>query len=216
MAEAVEHGTLIRVLDWTYDRAVNGVPGLASAESLAEEYLRHGGTLHDQVSRLIRWQNTKAAASGFLYGLGGVLTLPVTIPANITSVMYMQVRMIAAIAHMGGHDLRDDRVRTLVYACLCGNAAKDVVKELGIKIGTRLTEQAIRNISKETIIRVNQAVGFRLLTRFGQTGAINLGKAVPVVGGLISASFDTASTHLVGTIARRTFIPDPHPELLRG
>ena len=28
--------------------------------------------------------------------------MPVTVPVNISSVMYVQVRMIAAIAYMGG------------------------------------------------------------------------------------------------------------------
>ena len=32
-------------------------------------------------------------------------------------------------------------------------------------------------------ITMNKAVGFRLLTKFGQTGLVNLGKAIPLVGG---------------------------------
>ena len=51
---------------------------------------------------LIRWQNAKCATSGFIAGLGGSITLPVSIPANISSVLYIQIRMIAAIAYMGG------------------------------------------------------------------------------------------------------------------
>jgi hypothetical protein len=42
--------------------------------------------------------------------------------------------MIAAIAHMGGHDPKDDRVKTLVCASLCGNAAKDFIKEVEIRV----------------------------------------------------------------------------------
>ncbi|WP_308617208.1 EcsC family protein [Massilia arenae] len=162
--------------------------------------------MEDRVNSLIRWQNTKAGTSGFLSGLGGVMLMPVTIPANISSVMYVQVRMIAAIAKMGGHDLKDDRVKTLVYACLCGNAAKDIVKDVGIKIGTRLTEQAIKSISKEVIVKINQAVGFRLVTKFGEKGLINLGKAIPLFGGIVGATFDSVATNAIGNIARETFI----------
>ena len=64
--------------------------------------------------------------------------MPVAIPANITSVLYVQIRMIAAIAHLGGHDIRSDQVQTLVYACMCGKAATDVVKGTGIMLGTKL------------------------------------------------------------------------------
>lgn len=196
----------MQALDWAYDKAVAGVPGLDSADEMAQDYLKGDGSLEDRVNALIRWQNTKAGTSGFLSGLGGIMLMPVTIPANISSVMYVQVRMIAAIARMGGYDLKDDRVKTLVYACLCGNAAKDIVKDVGIKIGTRLTEQAIRSISREVIVKINQAVGFRLVTKFGEKGLINLGKAIPLFGGIVGATFDSVTTNAIGNIARETFI----------
>ncbi|MGO2174028.1 MAG: EcsC family protein, partial [Staphylococcus equorum] len=71
--------------------------------------------------------------SGFLTGLGGMITLPVALPANITSVVYVQMRMIAAIAHIRGYDLKDDEVKTLVYLCLTGQTAGDILKDVGVK-----------------------------------------------------------------------------------
>lgn len=206
MSKALTHGKIMQALDWAYDKALNGIPGVDTADEMAANYLSGNGTLEEKVNSLIRWQNTKAGTSGFLSGLGGVVLMPVTIPANITSVIYVQVRMIAAIARMGGHDLHDDRVKTLVYTCLCGNAAKDVLKEIGIKVGTKLTEQAVKNISGAVITKINQAVGFRLLTKFGQTGAINIGKAIPFVGGIVGATFDSVATNTIGNVARDTFI----------
>ena len=197
---------MMQVLDWSYDKAVNGVAGLDSARELAESYLSESGSLEDQVNSLIRWQNTKAGTSGFLTGLGGLVTMPVSIPANITSVMYVQIRMIAAIAHMGGHDLSNDKVKSLVYACLAGNAAKDILKDVGIVVGTKLTTSMIKSISGKTIAEINKKVGFRLLTKFGSKGAINMGKMVPLVGGVIGAAFDSVSTNTIGNIARDTFI----------
>jgi hypothetical protein len=204
--EKLDQGMIMQTLDWAYDKAVNGLPGFDSAEEMANDYLAKGGSLIDKANSLIRWQNTKAATTGFLTGLGGIIVLPVAIPANIATVMYVQIRMIAAIAHMGGYDLRDDRVKTLVYTCLCGNAAKDIAKEFGIKLGTKLTQSAIQKISGQVITKINQAVGFRLLTKFGQTGVINLGKAVPLVGGVIGGTVDGLSTNIIGNIARDTFI----------
>ena len=198
----------MQALDWAYEKAVNGVSGLDSASELAESYMNKGGTLTDQSNSLIRWQNTKAGTSGFITGLGGIITMPVTIPANITSVLYVQIRMIAAIAHIGGHDLNDDRVKSLVYACLAGNAAKDILKDIGIVVGTKLTTNAIKNISGKTIIAINKKVGFRLLTKFGEKGVINLGKAVPIIGGVIGATFDSIGTNVGGNVARDTFIQE--------
>jgi hypothetical protein len=124
VANDLTESKMMQVLDWAYDKAVNGVAGLDSASELAADYMSQGGSRIEQANSLIRWQNTKAATSGFISGLGGVITMPVAIPANIASVMYVQIRMIAAIAYMGGHNLKNDRVKSLVYACLTGNAAK--------------------------------------------------------------------------------------------
>ena len=132
--------------------------------------------------------------------------MPVTIPVNLASVIYVQIRMIAAIAHIGGYDLKDDRVKTLVYACMAGNGAKDILKDVGIVIGRKMTTQAIKNISGKTITAINQKVGFRLLTKFGEKGAINLGKMIPLIGGFIGGTFDSVTTNTIGNIARNTFI----------
>lgn len=206
VANDLTHGKVMQALDWAYDKAVNGVPGLDSAGEMADEYLAGNGTLEEKINSLIRWQNTKAGTSGFITGLGGILTMPVTIPANIASVMYVQIRMIAAIAKMCGQDLRSDRVRTLVYACLAGEAAKDILKDAGILVGTKLAMSAIKNISTKTITTINQRVGFRLLTKFGEKGVVNLVKIVPFVGGVVGGTVDAVTTNLIGNFARNTFI----------
>lgn len=158
------------------------------------------------MNSLIRWQNTKAGTSGFITGLGGLLTLPLTLPANITSVLYVQIRMVAAIAIMGGYDVKDDRVRSIVYSCIAASSAAEVAKNFGIKLGNKLAMQGIKKISGETLKKINQAVGFRLLTKFGQKGFVNLGKTIPFIGGIVGATFDVVATNTVGNVARNTFI----------
>jgi uncharacterized protein (DUF697 family) len=204
--EKLSENVIMRTLDYAYDKAVNGVPGLDSAQEMAEDYKAKGGKKIDMANSLIRWQNTKAGTSGFLTGLPGVIAMPITIPANIASVLYVQVRMIAALAHLGGHDVKDDKVKSLVYLCLAGNGAKDIVKDLGIVIGKKVATQSVKNISGKTITAINQKVGFRLLTKFGEKGAINIGKAIPLLGGVIGGTFDIFTTNAIGNIARNTFI----------
>jgi len=203
----MNEGLIMKTLDFCYDKAINGVAGFDSASEMAESYLVKGGEKRDMANSLIRWQNTKAGTSGFLSGLPGVIAMPVTIPANLASVMYVQIRMIAAIAHLGGYDLKDDKVKTLVYACMAGNGAKDILKDVGIVIGKKMTTQLLKNVSGKTITAINQKVGFRLLTKFGEKGAINLGKAIPLIGGIIGGTFDTVTTNTIGNIARNTFVP---------
>lgn len=197
---------IIKALDYSYNKAIDGLPGLDTSEELAQNYLIGDGTLEDKAKRLVKWQMAKAGTSGFITGIGGLITMPVAIPANITSVMYVQVRMIASIAVMGGYDIRSDQVKSLVYMCLCGSAVTDIVKDVGINVGTKLSITAINKISGATLTKINQAVGFRLLTKFGQTGVINLGKSIPFVGGIIGGTVDGVSTKTIGNIAINTFL----------
>ena len=197
---------MTKLLNWSYEKAVNGLPGMGTAEELARDYMKGGGNIIDQVNSLIRWQNTKCATSGFLTGVGGLITLPVAIPANISSVIYVQLRMIAAIAYMGGHDLRNDRVKTMAFACLCGSSLKDLLKDVGVQVGKQISITLIKRIPIEIIKEINKMVGVRLVTKFGQKGLINLGKAVPIVGGVIGGAIDGYSTNVIGDVAREVFI----------
>ncbi|WP_034889646.1 EcsC family protein [Gillisia sp. Hel_I_29] len=205
-SKKIDQGMIMKALDYAYDKAINGIPGFDSAQEMAENYMSNCNDQNKNCDSLIRWQNTKAGTSGFLTGLGGLITMPVAIPANLASVMYVQIRMIAAIAYMGGHDLRDDRVKSLVFVCMAGNGAKDILKDIGIVVGQKLTQRMISNISGKTISAINQKLGFRLLTKFGQKGAINLGRAVPLIGGIIGLTFDSVTTNIIGNTARRTFV----------
>ncbi|MCY9664904.1 EcsC family protein [Paenibacillus alginolyticus] len=208
---SMENGleSISKVLEWAYEKAVTGgIPGTDSAYEMADEYMKQEGTLTDRVNSLIRWQNAKCATSGFITGLGGLITLPVTVPANVSSVIYIQLRMIAAIAIMGGHDIKDDKVKTLVFACLCGNSMVDVLKDVGIQVGKKLAEQALKNLSYEVIKKINAAVGFRLVTKFSQAGLVNLSKVIPLVGGMVSGTIDGISCNIIGNAARDTFIQE--------
>ena len=202
----ITESTMQRALNFAYKKAVNGVIGLDSAEELAKSYMNNNDSKIEQANSLIRWQNTKAGTSGFLTGLGGLILMPVTLPANITSVLYVQIRMIASIAHIAGYDVKDDKVKTLIFTCLVGNSAKELLKDVGIQVGKKVATNAIKNISGKVITQINQKVGFRLVTKFGEKGVINLGKAIPLLGGLIGGTVDVVSTNTVGNTARDIFI----------
>ncbi len=209
----LDRNMIRRLLDWAYDRAVGGLPGSAGVEEMAQSYLRGEGTLSERVDALIRWHAARAATSGFVSGLGGIITLPLAIPADITHVSYLHMRMVAAIAHMGGHDVRDDRVKALCLACLCGNAAADAAKGAGIRTGTHLAAAGTQILSRRAVDHVGRLVGSRLAGELAGRGLAGLGKAVPVVGGVVGGAFDAATTLAVGRLAKRTFIhQDQLPE----
>ena len=135
----------ISILDSCYEKALNGIPLISgSVSELAKEYMNKYPTKDSAAKALINMQIAKCGTSGFITGLGGLITIPVAVPANVSSVLYVQLRMIASIAHIGGYNPNDDEVRTLAYLCLTGSAMSDIVKGTGIKIGQKLTTNLIK------------------------------------------------------------------------
>lgn len=198
---------MMNLLDSLYSKCIQGIPMISSPiEKMADDYLQHNATVEDAAKDMINKQVIKCTISGFITNLGGVITLPVTIPANVGSVMYVQMRMIACAAYMTGYDVHTDQVQTLVYACLAGVSVMEVAKKVGIKIGQKGLENLIDKIPGKVLIAINHKVGFRMLTKFGETGAINLGKAIPVVGGVIGGGFDFIDTKFIGNRAYNQFI----------
>lgn len=141
-----------------------------------------------------------------------MITLPVAIPANISSVVYVQMRMIACIAKMGGYDVASDQVQTMVYMCLMGTTMNDLAKMGLIKAGTKSIEAAIKKIPAEALVKINQRIGFRFITKFGEKGIINLGKMVPLVGGVVGGGMDVVSTSIVAKNAIRMFMEGEDPD----
>ncbi|MCB1158798.1 MAG: hypothetical protein KDK45_14955, partial [Leptospiraceae bacterium] len=64
----------------------------------------------------------------------------------------------------------------------------------------------IKRVSSSFIQAINQKVGFRLLTKFGEKGLINLSRLIPIAGGLVAGGIDGFSTKGVGEVAKRVFI----------
>lgn len=207
MQKVLSQADMMNLLDSLYSKCIQGIPMISSPiEKMADDYLQHNATVEDAAKDMINKQVIKCTTSGFITNLGGVITLPVTIPANVGSVMYVQMRMIACAAYMAGYDVHTDQVQTLVYACLAGVSVMEVAKKVGIKIGQKGLENLIDKIPGKVLIAINHKVGFRMLTKFGETGAINIGKAIPVVGGVIGGGFDFIDTKFIGNRAYNQFI----------
>ena len=194
---------VMKILDSCYEKCLNGIPKVSpSVEEMANDYLKKYKTKEEACKAMIRNQIAKCATSGFITGFGGFITMPVTLPANITSVIYVQMRMIACTSYMAGFDLDSDQTQTLVYACLAGVAVNNVIKQAGIKFGVKFANGLIKKIPGKVLIKINQKVGFRFATKFGTKGIINLGKLIPGVGAVIGGGLDLVETKI---IAKRSY-----------
>lgn len=198
---------ILKVLDTCYEKTTNGISKISpSIDRLAGDYLSKHASKEEAIKDMLKKQVLKCTTSGFITGFGGAITLPVTIPANIGSVLYVQMRMIACTAYMAGYDISSDQVQTLVYACLAGLSVGEIAKQFGIKFGQKVAVGMIEKIPGKVLTKINQKVGFRLLTKFGEKGLINLGKLVPGVGAVINGGVDFAETKAIAKRAYQMFV----------
>jgi hypothetical protein len=108
-----------KLVTWLQNKAIDGVSPLSKPENLAKEYLIDQSYPDNdtRVEALINWETAKNFTSGFITGFGGLLTLPLSIPSAIGASWVIQARLAATIAVIYGHNIHDDRVKTLVLNC---------------------------------------------------------------------------------------------------
>lgn len=198
---------VMKLLDSLYEKALDGIPYVSKPISeMAAEYLSKHTDVEKAAKAMVRNQVLKCTTSGVITGFGGFISLPVTVPANISSVLYVQMRMVACAAYMGGYEVDSDQVQTLVYACLAGVAVGTIFKKAGLAFGNKVFINLVKKIPGSVITRINQKIGMRFITKFGQKGIINLGKLTPGVGAVISGGFDYVETKVISARAVKWFI----------
>ena len=85
-----------------------------------------------------------------------------------------------------------------MYATIAGMSVANIVKRFGISFGYKFGEKLVTKIPGAIIIEINKLVGFRLLTKFGTKGLVNLVTIVPFLGGVVGSAVDVAGTRSIG------------------
>jgi len=190
-------------------RAISGVGPLPGAAAAADKALReaHGNAdraIHDLIETHVRY----AGVQGFATNIGGMVTVAVTIPANITGLALVECRLVAGIAHLRGYDLDDQRVRNAILTCLLG---EDSVRKMVRRKKLPSTPMGIataptRDPQLDQVIAA-EVTGELLSKVAGKRLATSLGRHVPVVGGLVGAGADGYTTWQIGRYADREMRP---------
>lgn len=200
----VAGGALRQVLEL----AIDGTAKLPGAKHSAARHLqRHGGASDHAVDALIEFHIGLAGAQGFVTNLGGVAALPVTLPANLAGVAVVQTRMVAAIAHLRGYDLDDNRVRTALIMCLLGGeqVAKKIVtgklptSPLAIATAPMFDPHLDQRVAEEVLGDLIQRIG-------GKNVALSVTRRVPILGGGVGAVMDGIATHQIGKYAKSELV----------
>lgn len=65
---------------------------------------------------------------------------------------------------------------------------------------------ALKKLPNKILVKINQKLGFRFITKFGEKGIINLVKVIPVLGGGINSAFDGVETRFIANRAIKNFL----------
>ena len=198
-----------RLVTFLLDKGLGGFPPLSSAEDLATEYLiDQGYATHDaRVDSMVKWETGKNFTTGFITGLGGFMTLPVGVPSALGASWLIQARMAGAIARVYGHDLGEDRVRTMILLSLAGDVAREAMEGVGVNFSGRLSNRVVKQLPGRALVEINKRIGLKLLARAGGLGVAQFPKAIPVFGGVVGGAFDAVVCRMVGRTAKALFRP---------
>ncbi len=189
---------------------LGGHKSLDSSKVVAAKYAANLRYADDgaRVQALIRSHTLMNFGTGFATGLGGLITLPVAIPAALTASWVIHTRLSGAIAALHGHDVDDEHVQTFVLMTLLGDTGKNVLRTAGIKVANQFALRSVEAIPVRLLTEINKRVGMRLITKAGERGALNLTKAVPIAGGVVGGGIDALYCNAVGRRAHAVFRPE--------
>ena len=190
-------------------RAIVGVGPLPPASRAADVQLKEQkGDVDKAVHEVIENHVRYAAAQGFVTNIGGLVTVALAIPTNITGLALIQCRMVAGIAHLRGYDLDDPRVRNAILTTMIGeDSVNTLVKKRKLPAPPMaLATAPAHDPDLDTIISAEVAA--ELVTKVaGKRLAITVGRRIPIAGGFIGLGADAYATWRVGRYADRELLP---------
>jgi len=195
------------VLRQILEFAVEGNATIPGAKAAAAKSLQTRGEHEAAVEWVIMQHVGLAGAQGFLTNLGGLLALPVSLPANLAGLAVVQMRMIAAIAHLRGYDVDDRRVRAALTLAMLG---EDEVRR---QVATGRLASTPMGVATAPVFdpTLDRAVSERVFGGLGtkvsvKQVVVQVAKRIPLVGGGVGAATDSYFTYALGQYARREFM----------
>lgn len=207
-AEGKSGGTVAKVVENILDTGIDGKGRFDSADQIAADALRKHPNPEEAVDAIVSSHLKLAAAGGFVTSLGGFITLPVALPANVLGFYLLATRMTAAVAKVRGYDLNQQQIRSAVLLTLVGADADDLLAKAGMVAPTgRLSNLAAQRLPGPALMVLNKAIGFRMLSTAGRKTFSRFGRNVPIVGGIVGGGMDLWLIKRIAENARREFPP---------
>ena len=205
-----DEGVVARLVQVLLDAGIDGLGPLKSAPELAALARRDTRTREGAVKKIVRSHVVKGGVGGFVTGVGGFLTMPVALPANVVEFYVGATRMVAAIATLRGYDIADPQVRTAVLLTLVGSDADEVLARAGLTGGSGKVLRVVgQQLPPAALLFLNKAIGFRLLRGLGERAFTRLGRGIPLAGGVVGGGIDVWMMKRIADHAMSEFAPLP-------
>lgn len=183
--------------------AIDGVGPFRGAVRAADAKLvSAAGDVEAAIKSLADAHVRMAGVQGFVTNVGGLVTLALSIPANVTGLSLLQCHLVAGIAHLRGYDIADPRVRNAVLVCLLGeDHVKSLVNKKQLPGGPMLLAT-----SPVHDPQLDQMIGSHVTAELlgkvgGRRAVIFVGRRVPLLGGGVGAVADAMSTRNIASYA---------------
>lgn len=195
------------VLRQLLETAINGAGLVPGAKATAAGHLVRRNGVEEAIDSLIRNHVALAAGQGVATNIGGLVTLAVTLPANIAGVAVLQIRLVAAIAHLRGYDIDARSVRTALVLCLLGNEGTRRLMDADVVPAPPLTIATAPVFDASLDKVISERVFAELAARIGgRHAAVLVARRIPLIGGGVGGAMDALSTLAVGNYAREQFV----------
>lgn len=185
-----------------YDRVIQGLPALGTPDDVARRF-RGSATREEAADRIVTLYTGLGGSAGFAFGLPGWLLMPITLPANLTTVAALQLHLSAAIARLADRDLADPATRDECIRCLLDrmdhSGENSEEEEVTSRTGVKLAERGVRFVAEKATRLAGRAARSVVLRK---TGA----KRLPFIGGVLGAGSDGIVTRHVGLCAKERFL----------
>lgn len=194
-------------LRWLLDVAIDGYGKVPGAKVSARGHLKRTKNHEAAIGALVTQHVSLAGAQGFVTNLGGVVTALVAVPANIAGTAILQCRMVAAIAHLRGYSLDDNRVRSAILMCMLGERRAKELISAGALPSTPLAIATAPMFDGDLDYKISQFVMSDVMAVVsGKRLGVFVTKKIPLIGGGVGLAVDGWSTGSVARYARKEFV----------
>lgn len=195
------------VLRQLIDFGIDGNDTLPGARAAAAKKLEEKGDREAAIDAIVTQHIGLASAQGFVTSVGGLVTVPIGLPANLAGMAVLSVRMVAAVAHLRGYDVTDRRVRAAIALAMLGeDEVRKLVSEgklpttpLAVATAPVFDPQLERQISERVAGSLTGRIG-------GKHLAVIVLRRIPLIGGGVGAAVDGLLTFGLAGYARREFV----------